>query len=370
MNRVIIPLLLGWAVQAAGAVNVGIFDNSRLLGPTWNIQTASQLSMFRTEWQNRGAVWHQTSALTPAFLSGVKVFITSKISAQNLSAAEKTALTSWVQGGGTLIVTGECNCYGNIPAYNSMLSLFGFVIGGTVAEGWGTVVASNPITGGLTRVYIAQNGILTLPSGATLLIRDRNGTEAGALLQGDPLVGIGRLFVIGDTDMFTDFMMTLNEENLRLVRNMASWAMNPTVTLSGIMSPAHYVGVKTGMPVTLDVYQGGVLVDSLFTWIEDETGRYSFELPGPGTYTLRGKLWHWLSVLKSDVVLSGATELNWEFPYNGDVWNDNAIDLADLNMVLLEFAKSGFNLADANGNNLVDLTDLNIVLINFARVGQ
>ncbi|MEP0767440.1 MAG: hypothetical protein HRF45_13000 [Fimbriimonadia bacterium] len=370
MNRAIILVLLGCLAQATPAVNVGIFDNSRLLGPSWNIETAGQLSQFRTEWQNRGAVWQQTSSLTSTFLNGVSVFVTSKISTQNLGSAEKTALVNWVQAGGTLVVTAECNCYNNQTAYNSMLALFGFVLSGTIAEAYGSVVGSHPITQGVTSPYIGQNGHLALPDGAQRLIVDQLGNDCAAVLEGSPIVGLGRVFVIGDCDMFIDFFLTLEEQNLKLVRNLANWAMNPTVTLYGTVSLADYVGPMTGMPLELWVYQDGVLVDSLFTWLEDEAGSYTFTLPGPGTYTLRCKAWHWLSVLKPGVTISGPTAMGWHFPYNGDVWNDNAIDIADLNMVLVDFAKSGFNLADANGNDLVDLLDLNIVLINFARVGQ
>ncbi|GMV36563.1 MAG: hypothetical protein AMXMBFR61_10710 [Fimbriimonadales bacterium] len=370
MNRAIIFALLGCLAQSASAVNVGIFDNSRLLGTSWNIATAGQLSQFRAEWESRGAVWQQTSALTPTFLEGVQVFVTSKISTQTLGSAEKTALVNWVQAGGTLVVTAECNCYNNQTAYNSMLALFGFVLSGTIPEAYGSVVASHPITQGLSSPYIGQNGYLVLPDGAQRLIVDQMGNDCAAVLEGSPIVGLGRVFVIGDCDMFIDFFLTLEEQNVKLVRNLANWAMNPTVRLTGTISLADYVGVMTGMPVTLDVYEDGVLVSSLFTWIEDEAGTYTFELPGTGTYTLRCKAWHWLSVLRTGVTITGATTMNWHFPYNGDVWNDNTIDLADLNMVLVDFAKSGFNLADANGNDLVDLLDLNIVLLNFARVGQ
>lgn len=370
MNRAILLAVLAGLVQSASAVNVGIFDNSRLLGSSWNIATAGQLSQFRAEWESRGAVWQQTSSLTSTFLDGVDVFVTSKISTQNLGSAEKTALVDWVQAGGTLVVTAECNCYNNQTAYNSMLALFGFVLSGTIAEAYGSVVGSHPITRGLTSPYIGQNGELVLPDGAQRLIVDQLGNDCAAVLEGSPIVGLGRVFVIGDTDMFIDFFLTLEDENLKLVRNLADWAMNPTVRLTGTMSVADYVGVMTGMPVTLDVYEDGVLVASLFTWIEDEAGTYTFELPGPGTYTLRAKAWHWLSQLESGVTVMGPTTMNWQFPYNGDVWNDNAIDLADLNMVLVDFAKSGFDLADANGNGLVDLLDLNIVLLNFARVGE
>jgi glucose/arabinose dehydrogenase len=49
---------------------------------------------------------------------------------------------------------------------------------------------------------------------------------------------------------------------------------------------------------------------------------------------------------------------------DGDVTGDNAVDLADLNLVLANFGTSTTE-GDADGNGEVDLADLNLVLANF-----
>ena len=55
---------------------------------------------------------------------------------------------------------------------------------------------------------------------------------------------------------------------------------------------------------------------------------------------------------------------------DGDVTGDQAVDLADLNIVLFNFGTAvtpGTN-GDATGDGLVDLADLNLVLFNFGSV--
>jgi hypothetical protein len=105
-------LTLIWALLVAStayaATDVGIFDDTRLLGTGYNVETGGLMSTVKAIWDARGAVWHQTPVLTPAFLSGVSVFYTSKLNSTLLTTAEKDALLNWVLAGGTIISTGEC----------------------------------------------------------------------------------------------------------------------------------------------------------------------------------------------------------------------------------------------------------------------
>jgi len=96
------------AVACSATVNVGIFDDTRLWSPVYNVQTGAAMTELKAIWEAKGAVWHQTSVLSEAFLSQVSVFYTSQILQQNLTAAEKTALVNWVKSGGTLVVTADC----------------------------------------------------------------------------------------------------------------------------------------------------------------------------------------------------------------------------------------------------------------------
>ena len=58
------------------------------------------------------------------------------------------------------------------------------------------------------------------------------------------------------------------------------------------------------------------------------------------------------------------------FAYNGDVNNNNAINLPDLGDVLTNFMLTGPNDADANGDGNVGLLDLGLVLVNYGLSGQ
>lgn len=107
MRAVLIGILTACAGMCC-AVDVGILDNSRLLTPGYNVQTGPDMSTMKALWDARGAVWHQTDTLTPAFLSTVSVFFTSQIGPPELSPDEQAALVAWVRAGNTLIVTGDC----------------------------------------------------------------------------------------------------------------------------------------------------------------------------------------------------------------------------------------------------------------------
>jgi hypothetical protein len=100
--------LLASAAAICGAVDVGILDNTRLYTSSYNVQSGQYMVTMKGLWEARGAVWHQTGQLTPAFLATVTVFYTSQIGAPELSADEQTALVNWVRAGNTLIVTGDC----------------------------------------------------------------------------------------------------------------------------------------------------------------------------------------------------------------------------------------------------------------------
>ncbi|GMV37424.1 MAG: hypothetical protein AMXMBFR61_19320 [Fimbriimonadales bacterium] len=96
------------AVACSAAVDVGIFDDTRVWSPVYNVETGAAMTELRAIWEARGAVWHQTDVLSESFLSQVSVFYTSQILQQNLTAAEQTAIVNWVKAGGTLVVTADC----------------------------------------------------------------------------------------------------------------------------------------------------------------------------------------------------------------------------------------------------------------------
>ncbi len=351
------------------AANVGIFDDTRLYSSIYNLETGAAMTELRSIYQARGAVFHQTDSLTAEFLSGVSALHIASISAQNLSASEKANLVSWVQSGGTLLIFGECGCYGTQAAYNSFLNEFGVTLSGTTSYGPGTVVASHPITQGLASVYIGKNGTLAGPSSAKSLINDQYNYVAALVMEYTQQTGSGRVFVMGDGDMFTDVYMQAYPNNKVLAENFASWALNAMPVLSGTISLPGYLGEVAGLPLSVQLFDGVNLVGSYSTTL-GPGGAYSVTVSEPGTCDVVVKPYRWLSRRQTNVLIAGNTVLDWTMAYNGDVNGDNIVDLMDLNGVLLQFAQTGPLTGDLDGDSQVGLNDLNIVLINFTKTGE
>jgi len=293
----------------------------------------------------------------------------ASISAQNLSASEKANLVSWVRNGGTLLVFGECGCYGTQGAYNSLLNEFGVTLSGTTSYGPGTVIASHPITQGLASVYIGKNGTLSAPSSAKPLMKDHLNFTAALVMEYTQQTGTGRVFAVGDGDMFTDVYLQAYPNNRVLAENFVSWALTAMPVLSGTISLPGYLGDLAGMPVSVQLFDGVNLVGSYNTTL-GVGGAYSVTVSQPGTCDVVVKPYRWLSRKQTNVLIAGNTVLDWTMAYNGDVNGDNVVDLMDLNGVLLQFAQAGPLAGDLNGDSQVGLSDLNIVLINFTKTGE
>lgn len=140
------------------------------------------------------------------------------------------------------------------------------------------------------------------------------------------------------------------------------------VVIHGHVWLAAYDAIPAAVPLSLQVSKDGEVVSSLEGHL-DAAGNYSFSTWLTGTYDLVAKPSHWLSVKHSAVPLCGDTVQDWVFAYNGDTNGDNAVNLLDLNAILLSFG-TGAGPADLNGDGSTDLMDLNIVLLNFGRNGQ
>ncbi|MCS7066739.1 MAG: hypothetical protein NZL85_10780, partial [Fimbriimonadales bacterium] len=90
-----------------------------------------------------------------------------------------------------------------------------------------------------------------------------------------------------------------------------------------------------------------------------------------GSATVVAKLSKHLSRRRENIPLGGMLRIDWQFPYAGDVNNDDLIDDADLLRVLFSFGQTGTNLPDdVNGDGTVDDADLLTVLFNFGLVGE
>ncbi len=362
-------ILLLFTTLTCPATDVGIFDASRMNGAGLVLSTGSQVSSFRAIWQDNGAAWRATGVLTPSFLASVTVFVTGQINATGLTAAEQTALVAWVNGGGTLVVTGESAGLGSQPAYSTMLNPFGVTISGTTATGTGSVLGAHPITQGVGGVYMVTNGRLTGPASSLQLINDPDGYLAGLVMEGTSEVGAGRLFAFGDFDTLTNGHLPHHSDLQTLVRNIAKWAMAPKSILKGAVLLGNFVGDPTGKTLDLSFQQGGNLIFA-GSAVLDSQGNYQYATTNAGTFDVVAKADCWLSSKITGVVLDLSTKtLDWDLPINGDVDENNAVDLLDLNSIMVNFGETG-SMADLDGDGTVGLPDLNLVFLNFGLTGE
>jgi hypothetical protein len=137
----------------------------------------------------------------------------------------------------------------------------------------------------------------------------------------------------------------------------------------GIVKLGDYVGDPNGMPLVLTLYKGVTPIETRTPTL-DSAGKYVVWFINTGGTSMWGKPIQHLSVTQAASLDGLSTNtINWTFPYNGDVDNDNAVTVKDLNEVLVHFGKSG-PWADVDGSGIVDLPDLNFVLVNFGKVGS
>ncbi|NUL83205.1 MAG: PQQ-dependent sugar dehydrogenase [Armatimonadetes bacterium] len=155
------------------------------------------------------------------------------------------------------------------------------------------------------------------------------------------------------------------------------WRIRPTVpptVINGETNLANFRDNPAGTPLNLTLMAGTTTIANLSCDV-GAFGRFSVRAPHTGSFTVVAKADRWLSVKTAGVTLTtgGFAYLRLDFPYNGDVNGDNAIDDSDLSAVLTEFGApptGTLGLTDLDGNGIVDDADLAIVLENFGRIGE
>jgi|FaiFalFF_MnMetaG_3_1042247.scaffolds.fasta_scaffold04720_5 hypothetical protein len=143
--------------------------------------------------------------------------------------------------------------------------------------------------------------------------------------------------------------------------------------LYGEVSPAEgYAGSLYDLMLTISVRQSGQpLISQSLPPNPDAIHPYLVGFARTGSATIVAKLSKHLSRRLTNFTLGGATRVDWQFPYAGDINGDDVIDDADLLAVLFAFGQTGSNLAeDVNGDGTVDDADLLTVLFNFGQVGE
>lgn len=124
-----------------------------------------------------------------------------------------------------------------------------------------------------------------------------------------------------------------------------------------------------GMQSVLEFREPGTL-DTLHSCLItlDAEGRFEGCTVPSGTYDLALRFPHFLRSLRPSVTLVPGENVAHFLLLNGDVDDDNAIGLGDLNAVLLRFSTTD-PAADRDGDGAVGLSDMNLVMLNFGLSG-
>ncbi|GMV37536.1 MAG: hypothetical protein AMXMBFR61_20440 [Fimbriimonadales bacterium] len=123
-----------------------------------------------------------------------------------------------------------------------------------------------------------------------------------------------------------------------------------------------------GIDMTIEFRIPGTttLVES-YPVVLDASGNYQIASVVGGTYDIAAKGGTWLRQVLPNQVVGSGTVADFSLK-NGDLNDDGAVNLSDLNYVLALFGTtSGF--ADLTRNGWVDLGDLNGILANFGETG-
>ncbi|HRI44024.1 MAG TPA: dockerin type I domain-containing protein [Fimbriimonadaceae bacterium] len=158
----------------------------------------------------------------------------------------------------------------------------------------------------------------------------------------------------------------------------AAWApglMNTQATVSGSIDLEDYIPDEAGRSVTFDVIQGGNVIDTEIVALS-LNGAYSFTTSASGVCEVAAKSSHWLRKKSAPVNINpgGTTNVDLSLS-NGDINDDNEIDIGDYSLLSIAFGSTpvdpNWNAeADLNGDDEVDIGDFAILSNNFGMVGD
>jgi hypothetical protein len=138
--------------------------------------------------------------------------------------------------------------------------------------------------------------------------------------------------------------------------------------VSGVGDPA-FVGDWSTRRLTVQVWQGNTLVESLNDVPMLSDGRFGFAPATRGTVDLRVRGDHWLYKRIPGVVLTDSPAVLPRFQLtNGDVDGSGEVDAADIDRVIANFGYVGVSNSDVDGSQEVDAADIDIVIANFGAV--
>jgi hypothetical protein len=158
----------------------------------------------------------------------------------------------------------------------------------------------------------------------------------------------------------------------------AAWApglMNTESTVSGRIDLQDYIPDPAGRNVTFEVIQGGNVIDTEIVALS-LGGSYTFNTTATGMCEIAAKGSHWLRKMSATVNLTpGGTTVVSLSLFNGDVNDDNEVDIGDYSLLSIAFGSvpgdPNWNAeADLNGDDEVDIGDFAILSNNFGMVGD
>lgn len=205
ISAIIIGVVITLTAVPARAASVGVFTGGRATSA--NLFNGGPTSGIRQAILGAGHTLSGTGSLNSAYLATTDIFITGAIDAFdsansfNATAPEISDLTSWINGGGTFVITGERNTFK--ARYNSFLNPFGVTL-----EGQGANYNAFPnFINDPSNPYL-QNGVSgssiptsnhgwysVLPAPAEILSRDSNNRVFAFRLA----FGSGQIIGIADT---------------------------------------------------------------------------------------------------------------------------------------------------------------------------
>ncbi|MFG0317944.1 MAG: hypothetical protein ACF8XB_11770, partial [Planctomycetota bacterium JB042] len=170
----LLPLVA--AERSWGQCSWGSFDAARV-NDAGGVLTTGAYGTLRSLIANEGGTLAPaTPTLTPSYLAGVDVFFTSLLnnSTGALSPAEQAALVAWVEGGGTLVVTGDISPLAAYDSFTAPFGVTGYTAISTVATG-APIPPVHPITASVGTYRYVGNCTFSFGSDAQRLGDDSAG---------------------------------------------------------------------------------------------------------------------------------------------------------------------------------------------------
>ncbi len=177
--------------------------------------------------------------------------------------------------------------------------------------------------------------------------------------------GYNYLNVVSDTPSSVGFTAIASGSfhNLSLDANGAivAWGKNDDGQVSNTPSGNGFTAIAGGSDHSLALDANGAII----SWGDDHRAQVSNTPSGSGFMAIAAGSMHSLAIHELDQPLPEC--------WSGDLNEDQVVDITDLNMVLIDWSKSGAAITDSrsdtNSDGTVDITDLNNVLIDWGKTG-